>query len=418
MNTMKLRTLLAAAMLAAAPVPAMAQPGAVMPQQTVVTGDQATRQADQLPVVAGGPAVGKREPKLEVVALFPSIQMPTGVTVSNSGRIFVCYPRWGDPVMYTVAEVKDGQLAPFPDAATNDFRPGKSDPRNTLISVQSVVVDAKDRLWLLDPGSLNTGPVIDGGPKLWGYDLASGQRVKAITFPRDVALKKTYLNDIRFDLARGAEGTAYITDSGAGGIIVVDLASGSSWRKLDAHPSTKVTPGLKQMADGQPFIQRKPSGEQAGPQFQADGIAISPDASTLYYTPLVSRDVYAVPTNLLADRTADPQSVANAVRKVATKPSGNDGIICDAQGRIYTTDFEDSTIRRIDPATGQVSVLLQDERLTWPDTLAMHKNYLYIMNNQLSRQPSFQFGKDQRKTPYVLMRVALDGEAKGEKASR
>ena len=25
-------------------------------------------------------------------------QMPTGVTVADDGRIFVCYPRWGDPV--------------------------------------------------------------------------------------------------------------------------------------------------------------------------------------------------------------------------------------------------------------------------------------------------------------------------------
>src|SRR5689334_18544330 len=30
--------------------------------------------------------------------------MPTGVTVARGGRIFVNYPRWGDPVPFTVAE--------------------------------------------------------------------------------------------------------------------------------------------------------------------------------------------------------------------------------------------------------------------------------------------------------------------------
>ena len=43
--------------------------------------------------------------QLEVVATFDGA-MPTGVTVANSGRIFVNFPRWGDKVEYTVAEVK------------------------------------------------------------------------------------------------------------------------------------------------------------------------------------------------------------------------------------------------------------------------------------------------------------------------
>jgi hypothetical protein len=41
--------------------------------------------------------------------------MPTGVTVSTTGRIFVCFPRWGDDVHAAVAEVKKGEIAPYPD---------------------------------------------------------------------------------------------------------------------------------------------------------------------------------------------------------------------------------------------------------------------------------------------------------------
>jgi sugar lactone lactonase YvrE len=67
--------------------------------------------------------------------------------------------------------------------------------------------------------------------------------IKKILFPQNIALPTTYLNDVRFDLRRGKEGIAYITDSaqnGPNGIIVVDLASGESWRRLNDHPSTKA----------------------------------------------------------------------------------------------------------------------------------------------------------------------------------
>jgi hypothetical protein len=43
---------------------------------------------------------------LEPVAYFNDA-MPTGVTVSHKGRIFVNFPRWGDDVPFTVSEPED-----------------------------------------------------------------------------------------------------------------------------------------------------------------------------------------------------------------------------------------------------------------------------------------------------------------------
>lgn len=384
-------------------------------QITVMVGPAAQEQANRLAAARGGPAQGKRDSKLEVVALFDGKAMPTGVTVSREGRIFLCFPRWGDPVNHTVVELQGDRLLPFPDARTNSFYPDdvdRMDPRDHLVSVQSVVIDGRDRLWMVDAGSINFGPTIKNAPKLLGYDLATGKRVKDIRFPNDVAMKKTYLNDVRFDLDRGAEGTAYLTDSGAGGIVIVDLASGESWRHLDKHASVMPTPGLQTTTEGQPFLQRKPTREVMAPDIRADGIALSPDSKTLYYSPLMSRDVYAVPADLLADRNADPQQVAAAVKKVASKPSGNDGLICDAQGRIYSTDWEDNAIRRIDPNAGSAEVVAQDERLVWPDTFSMNGNYLYVTSNQLARQSGYHFGSDDRQPPYALFRIAVDGTAK------
>ena len=79
--------------------------------------------------------------RLKRVAALPE-QMPTGVAVSAKGRVFVCFPRWEDPVRYTVAEVKDGVAVPYPGEAMN-----RGATPDQLVSVQSVVVDPQDRLW-------------------------------------------------------------------------------------------------------------------------------------------------------------------------------------------------------------------------------------------------------------------------------
>ena len=150
---------------------------------------------------------------LEPVAYFNGA-MPTGITVSHQGRIFVNFPKWGDEVPFTVAEIRNGEPVAYPDQATNQTHP--DDPAAALVSVQSVVVDSADRLWILDTGSPLFQPTEYGGPKLVCVDLMTDKAVKKILFPQDVALPTTYLNDVRFDLRRGSEGMAFITDSAKG----------------------------------------------------------------------------------------------------------------------------------------------------------------------------------------------------------
>jgi hypothetical protein len=58
--------------------------------------------------------------KLEQVVAFTG-SMPTGVTVAQDGRIFVNFPRWGDPVPFTAAEIKDGQPVAYPNAEINRY---------------------------------------------------------------------------------------------------------------------------------------------------------------------------------------------------------------------------------------------------------------------------------------------------------
>lgn len=349
--------------------------------------------------------------ELEPIAYFDG-PIPTGVTVSHQGRIFVNFPKWGDEVEFTVAEVRDGRAVAYPSPELNRADP--RDPAVALVSVQSVVVDPSDRLWILDTGSPYFQETEYGGPKLVCVDLQSDRVVRKILFPREVALPTSYLNDVRFDLLRGEEGMAYITDSsghGPNGIIVVDLATGESWRRLHEHPSTKSEPlqSFLPMVEGRPFLVRHADGEvQSGAASGADGIAISADGSRLYYCPLGSRRLYSVATEILIDRSNDEAAVAATVVDEGDKGGGADGLESDSEGRIYATNYEQNAILRRGP-DGIWETLVHDPRLLWPDTLSMATDgYLYVTANQLHRQPRFHQGRDLREKPYVLFRIEVD----------
>jgi Major royal jelly protein len=143
--------------------------------------------------------------------------------------------------------------------------------------------------------------------------------VKKILFPQDVALSTSYLNDVRFDQRRGSEGMAFITDSaqkGPNGIIVVDLASDTSWRRLHDHPSTKSEElqTFLPIVEGRPFLEDEPDGSvKQGAGMVSDGIAISADGARLYYCLLGSRKFYSVDTDALVNRSLDEQQVAATV---------------------------------------------------------------------------------------------------------
>ena len=350
---------------------------------------------------------------LEPVAYFNGA-MPTGVTVSQQGRIFVNFPKWGDDVQFTVAELRKGEAVAYPDVEINH-----TDPNNlaaAFVSVQSVVVDPVDRLWILDTGSPLFQPTKYGGPKLVCVNLNTGQVNKRILFPQEVALPTTYLNDVRFDLRRGSEGMAFITDSaqkGPNGIIVVDLASGQSWRRLHDHPSTKAEElqTFLPIVEGRPFLEQQPDGSvKHGASMGSDGIAISSDGARLYYCPLGSRNLYSVSTDALADRSLDEREVGNTVIDEGDKGGASDGLESDAAGYIYSTNYEHNAILRRG-ADRKWETVIHHPCLLWPDTLSVAADgYLYVTANQLHRQARFHKGQDLRRKPYALFRVRLDAE--------
>ncbi|PJJ72614.1 sugar lactone lactonase YvrE [Diaminobutyricimonas aerilata] len=349
--------------------------------------------------------------ELDLVHTFDDGPMPTGVSVSSTGRIFVNFPKWGDDVPATVVELVDGAPRPYPDAAWNS--PTSDADPNALVSVQSIVVDPRDRLWILDTGSPLFQPTQPGGPKLVCVDLANDMVEKTIVFEPDVALPTTYLNDIRFDLRRGDGGMAFITDSsdqGENGIIVVDLATGEAWRRLRDHPSTKALtpPGFVPLAEGRVFMERPEEGPPQPVRMGADGIAIAADGERLWYCPLASRHWYSVSIDALVDQTVSAEEVAATVRDEGDKGGGSDGLETDDAGRFYATNYEHNAIVRRLP-DGELQTLVHDPRLLWPDTMSVAADgHLYVTANQLHRQAKYQNGTDLRVYPYSLFRVPID----------
>jgi sugar lactone lactonase YvrE len=342
---------------------------------------------------------------IEEVARFDG-PMPTGVTVAPNGRIFVNYPRWGDDVPFTVAELRNGKAMPYPDASTN--RPDDKRPAETLLSVQSVVVDARNRLWILDTAAPAFRTRVSGGAKLVAVDLATDRVVRTIVLPDDVALPTTYLNDVRFDL-RDGEGVAYITDSsvsGPGGLIVVDLATGQARRRLSGHASTSPDPNFVAVVEGHEMKSRPAGGPDKPFRVASDGIALSADGATLYYCPLSSRHLYAIPTRHLRSPEISEADLAAKVVDLGEK-GASDGLEADDRGRVYAGDYEHNAVRRLEQGTWKT--IAQNPEILWPDTFSIGTDrYLYFTANQLHRQAGFHGGIDLRRKPYHLYRIRID----------
>lgn len=355
------------------------------------------------------------------------------MAVSSSGRIFSNYPLGLDytNTRYQVAELGSNNTeTPYPSAQINSPPGGAIDystnpPQakglsNYFIGVQSVVVDPKDRLWVLDTGraQLSNGTLTTskpGGPKLVGIDLASNAVFQTILLPPTVAYADSYPNDVRFDLRPSAtasgQGVAYITDSsseGRNGIIIVDLGSGESWRHLNNIPQVRPEPGFYVNVWGESVYMNPGNGMPVSNlAFGADGITLSNDGETLYFSVVSGRHLYGVPTARLRDRGLSSELFATASVMDLGQKGVSDGLESDSNGIVYAGSVETDSIVYFNPQNGTVQTYVRDPRIDWTDTFSVSGNYLYFTENQLWRGPTQQSGVDRRVKPYALYRVPL-----------
>lgn len=332
----------------------------------------------------------------EVVATSPQQIAP--VAISSTGRLFISVPRWVDEPTPSVAEVAaDGSLVPYPNEALNawDGAPGES-ARDHFVSIQSVVVD-EDALWILDPASPYFRGVVPGGAKLVQVDLATDEVTRVYHFDDEAAPEKSYINDVRF-----AHGHAFISDSGIGAIMVVDLNTGKVRRLLEDHASTKVEPGVEPVIGGRPWT----FANGKVPQVHIDGIAIDPRLEYVYHKPLVGRTLYRVPVAALLDESLSSDTLGERVERVA-ETDVTDGLEFDAQGNLYLTSLERNAITVLRP-DGRIELVARSTDFQWPDTIAIGPDGdLLFSNAQFHLLPDFNGGEDKRTPPYKVFRLKL-----------
>jgi len=80
------------------------------------------------------------------------------------------------------------------------------------------------------------------------------------------------------------------------------------------------------------------------------------------------------------------------------------GITRDAEGRLYLGSVQDNAIWVLDPVSGQKQMLLQDQRLLWPDAMSIDTDgYLYIPAPQLRLLPKFNDGSDRTRGDFSTL---------------
>ena len=319
-----------------------------------------------------------------------------GVATTPGGRIFVTFPHASPGVR--VAEWTSTAFQPYPDIAWNQWAPGR-DPAHSFVLANALRIGTDGALWVVDAGSPGIGkPAVLGAAKVVQIDVDTNQ-VRRVYPLAAVATAKSYVDDIRFD-----GHTAYLTDAGEPGLIVLDLDSGKARRVLDGDPS--VTDRRPNRAEG--AILTRQDGKPA--VIHADQLEVSPDGRWLYYMP-ASGPMYRVETRYLDDESLSEAALSSHVEMFADVPSSG-GTAMDAGGVLYLSDPDHDRVLKITP-DAKISTLVEDPRLVWPDALWIDDlGYLWIPAAQLNRTAEFQpGGKSRVELPITVYKLQIGAPA-------
>lgn len=329
---------------------------------------------------------------------------PSGIAVTPQGRTFVGFPRHAiDHTGMTLGEIVDGKLQPYPSADISE--PSSLSDAQRLVSVHGMTLDSRGRLWLIDDGKrADHDGIAAGAAKVVGIDLNTNRIVSSVVL-KGALLQDSHMNDLRIDLSHGEQGTAFIADSSFGdspALVVVDLATGKQRRVLADDPSVRPQKDFVTQLDGQPLRYQGP--KSPFPNGGVDSLALTPDNTRLYYSPLTSRHLWSLPTAALADFSLNDKQLAAQIHDEGEKVM-TDGMDIDRQGRLYLTDAEHHQILRRWP-DGRLDVVLRDPRLVWPDGIFVSGSQVYVTLGQWDRLSK---AADTREPPYLLVRTPIAG---------
>ena len=296
-----------------------------------------------------------------------------GLHFTKDGNAFVSVPRWISPAVPATlnrlsTENTNGPaaLTAFPSAKWNVTGGA---PTQTLRNVLGFYVDNTNNwLWALDMGFVaGEAEAPEGGQKIVIFDLATGEPVRTVVLDGVADPKGSFLNDITVDeQAR----IAYISDSGfrsapdnKTGIIFYDFNNDSARRVLNQDTSVQIKKDIRVTSHGETVWEGQPI------LIGINGIALSRDGGTLYWTVTTGDALHAVSTEKLKDASIAAADLSASVKTIARLDFGTDGIMVTDDGAVLITDVAHNGITRVDPATGATRLTVAGEGVFWPDTV-------------------------------------------------
>lgn len=342
---------------------------------------------------------------ISVAHSFPDVE-PAGITVSNNGRMFMCLPRGGVNHRYpSVVEIINGKPVAYPNKMINENL--NTDFSNHLVSVLGITLH-KNTLWILDQGKrAGIDAIPDGSTKIVAVDITNNKVIKNIPIPKPFFRETIQFNDLRFDPTHGKEGTIYISNNGFAkldqSIIIADVASGKLREVFKDIPEVSPAKGFITFVEGKPHTLNydKPTMPQGG----VNGIELSPDFKTLYWTTPTNPNFYSIPTNVISNASLPENEIKKAIKWEGQIVS-NGGITIDNEGSLYFGDASRYSILKKN-TSGNISLVAHDPRLIWPDGMLYQDGYIYVTIGQWHRAPGMNNGKDLRHGPYEVLKIPV-----------
>jgi hypothetical protein len=286
----------------------------------------------------------------------------------------VTIPRWLPGVPATLLRVNPAtkSLVPFPSYEANALDSG------WLTYVQSMEIDSRGWMWILDVGRLNIfspdlSSIVNLQPKLVIYDLVQRCVLRTHYFPNSVFPKNdSFANDIVVDETRGL---AYMSDTwGSGGIIVYDYSANVSRRWDNAAFAGIANATI--VENGVAYSNSAPT----------DGIALSPDFNFVYFCAMSSPFLYVISAKQLADFSLPDSELK--ITKIGKKGI-SDGMAFSKSGILYFGSNEENALVAWNVSTETLSsakpVFSDVASNEWMDTFAFDGDSLVWVSNRLLR---------------------------------
>jgi sugar lactone lactonase YvrE len=339
--------------------------------------------------------VSKAEAPLKLTVTARSPWMANQVALTSNNVMFLGCPRY-TPAEDTPALVRRddaGQMHPFPGNTWNEWKPG-ADGRDAFVYLNSVHIFADDTVWVVDQGSLSADAFgtqysipQPGAQKIVQLSAKTGEILKILRFDENILPAGAKMNDLRFHGSK-----MYVTESGLGALIIHDLETGETTRRLSGRPSMmakSVSMTLALQPDGKEKPFTPPN---------ADLIEISQDGQWLFWA-APTGPLYRIRTYHLNDQTLSDDALEKHIEKVADIEFSS-GCAMDTQGNFYACETKTGRITVIAPS-GKKTVLTSDPDFVRPDGAFISADrHLYV-----PRKPREPGGTE--KTPFAIYSIAL-----------